>query len=204
MNRRTTPAVSIAALWGELSVELDFLQGWPAREVFCASHTFLTEDFGDPDSFVAFHSNGVELVLIEKLDRLARDLMIQESIIADMERHGFEIRSVMEPDLCSKDPSRTLIRQMMGAFAQYERAMIVTKLRGARMRMRAKFGRCEGRKPYGTRPGEAEVIARMNQLRAQGCSAAKITEAINREARPRTGRQFYPANVARILQRVQG
>src|SRR5881398_3556989 len=46
----------------------------------------------------ALHSNGVKLVLIEKLDRLARDLMIQESIIADMERHGFEIQSVLEPD----------------------------------------------------------------------------------------------------------
>jgi DNA invertase Pin-like site-specific DNA recombinase len=57
---------------------------------------------------VALHSDGVKLVLIERLDRLARDLMIQESIIADMQRHGFEIRSVMEPDLCSNDPSRTL------------------------------------------------------------------------------------------------
>jgi DNA invertase Pin-like site-specific DNA recombinase len=148
---------------------------------------------------IALHSNGVKLVLIEKLDRLARDLMIQESIIADMERHGFEVRSVMEPDLCSGDPSRTLIRQILGAFAQYERTMIVTKLRGARMRMRAKTGRCEGRKPYGTRPGEAEVIARMKELRARGSSVTKITDAINREAKPRTGKQFYAANVGRIL-----
>ena len=148
---------------------------------------------------VALHSNGVKLVLIEKLDRLARDLMIQESIIADMERQGFEIRSVMEPDLCSDDPSRVLIRQILGAFAQYERAMIVAKLRGARMRMRAKTGRCEGRKPYGTRPGEAEVIGRMKQLQQQGSSLSEITKAINQEARPRTGKQFYAANVARIL-----
>lgn len=148
---------------------------------------------------LALHSNGVKLVLIEKLDRLARDLMIQESIIADMERHGFEIRSVAEPDLCSHDPSRTLIRQILGAFAQYERAMIVSKLRGARMRMRAKLGRCEGRKPYGTRPGEAEVVARMQQLRKQGQSLTRITETLNSEAKPRTGKRFYAANVGRLL-----
>jgi DNA invertase Pin-like site-specific DNA recombinase len=148
---------------------------------------------------VALHSNGVKLVLIEKLDRLARDLMIQESIIADMERQGFEIRSVMEPDLCSDDPSRVLIRQILGAFAQYERAMIVAKLRGARMRMRARTGRCEGRKPYGSRPGEAEVVARMKQLRADGYSLKSITEKVNSEARPRSGKQFYAANVGRIL-----
>src|SRR5882672_4553076 len=46
----------------------------------------------------ALHGNGTKLVLIEKLDRLARDLMIQESIIADMQRNGFEIVSVPEPD----------------------------------------------------------------------------------------------------------
>lgn len=38
---------------------------------------------------VALHSNGTRLVLVEKLDRLARDLMIQESIIADLKRSGF-------------------------------------------------------------------------------------------------------------------
>ena len=61
---------------------------------------------------VALHSNGIRLVLIEKLDRLARDLMIQESIVADMKRNGFEIVSVSEPDMCSDDPSRVLIRQI--------------------------------------------------------------------------------------------
>ena len=183
---------------------------------------FLQGAFGQPSSFVlreegvsgtkdlenrpalqelviALHSNGVSLVLIEKPDRLARDLMIQESIIADMERNGFELRSVAEPDLCSHDPSRTLIRQILGAFTQYERSTIVNKLRGARARTRAKLGRCEGRKPYGTRPGEAEVIARMKQLRSQGFSLATITDTLNRQAKPRTGKQFYAANVARIL-----
>lgn len=147
----------------------------------------------------ALHSNGVRLVLIEKLDRLARDLMVQESIIADLVRHGFELRSVSEPDLCSDDPSRTLIRQILGAFSQYERAMIVLKLRGARQRRRAKVGRCEGRKPYGTPPGEEQVVKRMRELRAKGSSLAKITETLNLEFKPRTGRKFYAANVARIL-----
>ena len=114
---------------------------------------------------IALHSNGVKLLLIEKLDRLARDLMVQESIIADMGRYGFEVRSASEPDLCSGDPSRTLIRQILGAFSQYERAMIVLKLRGARQRMRAKVGHCEGRKPYGTRPGEEQVVKRIRELR---------------------------------------
>src|SRR5579871_2591188 len=42
----------------------------------------------------ALHGNGTRLVLIERLDRLARDLMIQESIIADMQRNDFKVISV--------------------------------------------------------------------------------------------------------------
>jgi DNA invertase Pin-like site-specific DNA recombinase len=93
--------------------------------------------------------------------------MIQESIIADMKRNGFEIVSVTEPDMCSDDPSRTLMRQILGAFAHYERAMIVQKLQGARQRTCARAGRCEGRKRYGTRAGESEIIERMKALRHQ-------------------------------------
>src|SRR5690242_1390791 len=97
----------------------------------------------------ALHSNGVKLVLIEKLDRLARDLMVQETIIGDLRKNGFDLISVAEPDLLQDDPSRKLMRQIFGAIAEYEKTMIVLKLRGARMRMRAKTGRCEGAKPYG-------------------------------------------------------
>jgi hypothetical protein len=40
--------------------------------------------------------------------RLARDQMIQEATIADLERDGFTLVSVQEPDLMASDPSRTL------------------------------------------------------------------------------------------------
>ncbi len=152
------------------------------------------------DLLVALHSNGTKVVLVEKLDRLARDLMIQESIIADMKRSGFEIVSVAEPDLCSDDPSRTLMRQMLGAFAQYERAMIVQKLRGARQRIRARTGRCEGRKRYGTRPGESGVVRRILELRQQGLAVDTIAERLNADAvKPRAGQKWYATSVYRVL-----
>jgi DNA invertase Pin-like site-specific DNA recombinase len=68
----------------------------------------------------ALHANGVRTVIIEKLDRLARDLMVQETIIADLRKHGFELVSLTEPDLMKNDPTRILVRQMMGAVAQCE------------------------------------------------------------------------------------
>lgn len=97
----------------------------------------------------ALHSDGVKTIVIEKLDRLARDLMVQEATIADLQKHGFTLISVAEPDLMATDPTRILMRQLMGAVAQYDKSQIVLKLPGARQRMKAVMGRCEGRKPYG-------------------------------------------------------
>jgi len=38
----------------------------------------------------ALHADGVKLVLTESLGRLARDLMVQESILHDLKRNGFD------------------------------------------------------------------------------------------------------------------
>lgn len=73
-------------------------------------------------------------------------------------------------------------------------------LRGARQRIRAKVGRWEGRKPYGTRPGEAEVVEQMKELRQQGAAVDKIAETLNTEAiKPRSGQQWYATSVYRAL-----
>lgn len=156
------------------------------------------------EMMTALHGNGVKLVLVEKLDRLARDLMVQETIIGDLRKHGFDLISVAEPDLLKDDPSRKLMRQIFGAIAEYEKAMIVLKLRGARQRMKAKTGRCEGAKPYGTLPGEAAVIERMKELRAAGLGFDRIAAQLNTEGlKPRRGKQWWGLAVNKILSRAK-
>ena len=66
--------------------------------------------------------------------------------------------SVSEPDLMATDPTRILVRQMMGAVAQYEKSQIVLKLRGRADAEKGEEGRCEGRKPYGFFEGEVEAL----------------------------------------------
>jgi hypothetical protein len=39
--------------------------------------------------------------------------------------------SAGEPDLLQNDPSRKLMRQIFGAISEYEKTMIVLKLRGS-------------------------------------------------------------------------
>ena len=155
------------------------------------------------EMMTALHANGTKLVVVEKLDRLARDLMIQESIIADLRANGFQLISVAEPDLLQDDPGRTMFRQFMGAIAQYDKTSIVLKLRGARQRMKAATGRCEGRKPYGDRDGEGAVIERMRQLRSSGMAYWKIAGVLNTEGVPtRTdGKRWRGCTVNSILSR---
>ena len=151
----------------------------------------------------ALHANGVKLILIERLDRLARDLFVQESIVAELRKHGFQLISVAEPDLMQDDPYRVMFRQFQGAISQAEKANIVLKLRGARQRVKARTGRCEGRKPYGDRPGEAEVIAHMKELRASGMSFDTIADTFNNADVPtRTpGKKWHGFAINQILKR---
>jgi len=112
------------------------------------------------------NGHGIKTVLIERIDRLARDLMVQEFILEDFKKHGFELVSVHDGDLdlLSGDPTRTLIRQVLGAVAQYDKTMTVLKLKAARDRKRLKEGKCEGRKGYQDEKHE-HVLKEIRRLR---------------------------------------
>jgi DNA invertase Pin-like site-specific DNA recombinase len=149
-------------------------------------------------------ANGIRTIVIEKVDRLARDLMVQESIIADLKRNNFEVLSTFEADLCSTDPTRILVRQILGAFSQYEKSMIVQKLWGARQRARVKNPNYrEGRAPYGTNKEELENIARILELRGDGLTLTAIASKLREEQRPaRDGGIWHPRQVLRIIDRA--
>lgn len=114
-------------------------------------------------------SNGVRMVLVENASRLARDLMVQEIILDQFRKIGVQvIECDGGNDLTVADdsnPTATLIRQVLGAVSQFEKTVLVLKLRAARQRIRTKSGRCEGVKPFGTSPAEAAVLDRMKDLR---------------------------------------
>jgi len=131
-----------------------------------------TKDLDDRDGLgdlmARIRSNGVRVVLVERADRLARDLMVSEVLLAEFRKLNVTVIAADSgTDLTAgdDDPTRVLIRQVLGAVAQFEKSVIVAKLRAARIRKRKANGRCEGRKPYGTRPGEAEVLALIKKLR---------------------------------------
>jgi DNA invertase Pin-like site-specific DNA recombinase len=150
----------------------------------------------------ALLANGTRMVIVENLSRLARDLMMQETIIGVLRKGGFELVSVAEPDLCSDDPSRVMVRQLFGSVAQYEKSTLVLKLRGARGRARARDGRCEGRKPYGERQGEATTIKRATAMRKAGMSWDMVARQLNADGvTTRYGGQWFGSTISKIVRR---
>ncbi len=146
------------------------------------------------------NGHGIKTVIIEKLDRLARDLLIQEGIIRDLKSKGIDLISVMEgPDLMSDDPSRKLIRQMFGAISEYDKSMIVLKLRAARDRIRVREGKCEGRKSYAeVSPALLKEIKRLRRPYGprKGMPFKAIAEHFNETGiKTRTGRPWTAQNV---------
>jgi DNA invertase Pin-like site-specific DNA recombinase len=102
-------------------------------------------------------ANGVTTVLVKNAGRFARDLVVQLTGHALLRERGIELVPVDAPDFF-RDPGPTaeMVRQILGAVSQFEKASLVAKLRHARERKKTATGRCEGRKPVsgrGGRPG---------------------------------------------------
>ena len=154
------------------------------------------------------NGHGVKTVIVERLDRLARDLMVQEAVIQDFQRHGFDLISATEgPDLLSGDPTRKLIRQVFGAVAEYDKSMLVLKLRAARERVKAKTGKGDGRKGYYETDHGKVVLARIKQLKRKrrdmkSLSATDIAEVLNQEGlMTLTGKPWTGGNVSAAMRR---
>lgn len=108
------------------------------------------------------------------------------------------------------DATRKLVRQVLGAIAEYDKAMLVSKLRAARERKRAREGKCEGRRRYTDTEEGREIIREVKRLRRKrpGCKAMsyeQIAKELNRrEVRTLIGLPFTPGNVQSVLKSARG
>ncbi len=96
-------------------------------------------------------------LVVPRLDRLARDLIVQETVLADVRRHGGRVFSCAagESEYLAddpSDPSRKLIRQILGSVAEYERSLIALRLRGGAPGRRPPVGTPMARRRSGSWP----------------------------------------------------
>lgn len=150
--------------------------------------------------------NGVRVVIVEDASRFARSVIAQELGVLAMQTRGVRVLTASGEDLtATDDPTKILMRQIAGAFAQYEKARLVGKLKGARDRKSAEAGRrIEGRKGYAeTSPElvrEAKRLARKNPKTGEKRSlrqiAAELAELgfVNGAGRP-----FAATQIGRLI-----
>ena len=162
----------------------------------------------DRPQFLAMLEAGPGCIVVERIDRLARDLRISEFLLAECRKRHIPVYAADQGaliDLASSDidPTRTLLRQILGALAEWEKSVLVMKLRKARDRKRAEQGYCEGPPPYGTTPEEAKLVETIRAVRERdGRSYNWIANALNSNGRrKRNGKPWTKGAVYQVLTR---
>jgi DNA invertase Pin-like site-specific DNA recombinase len=169
------------------------------------------------EALTALAAGRADGLVVYRLDRLARDLSVQEGILAWVWKHGGRVFACDAGEVLQEDPDdpmRTAMRQMMGVFAQLERGMTAARMRAGRRRKAARGGFAYGAPPYGKRavhgelvddPAEQQVIARIRELHTGGVSLRQIARTLNAEGvRPRRGKRWQDRTVAKIVARLKG
>ncbi len=128
-----------------------------------------------------------DVLVVWKLDRLARSLKDVLAIMERVEKAGAGFRSLTEV-IDTTTPAGRMMMQMVGAFAEFERAML---------RERTKAGLAAARK-------EGRIGGRRSKLKLQ--QQAEIVKLVASEAKTAAdaARLFnvHPATVSRLLRRA--
>jgi DNA invertase Pin-like site-specific DNA recombinase len=156
-------------------------------------------------------SNGIRIVIVESMDRLARDLMVSHQMIALLIRKNITLISATTgqnvTESMSDDPMLKALTQIQSVFAELEKNLLVRKLKQARKRVREQEGRCEGRKPFGFNEVEKPALKRIQQLHRKPRNRPRlgyyqIARILNDEGHPtRTGKRWTGPTVMGILKR---
>lgn len=192
--------------------------GHRVAELYTDEATSGTSDLagrpGLAQALAAVKSGRVKAIAVYRVDRLARDLILQEQLLREIALAGGRVHSASAAEDIHlgddpADPTRALIRQVLGSVSQYERAMIRLRMQaGARSKAEA-GGYAYGGPPYGWRavnkelvavPEEQEAMRMAATMRQTGASYREICNALT-EANMLTRKEnpWSPASLRRSL-----
>ncbi|MFD5577284.1 recombinase family protein [Streptomyces pseudogriseolus] len=153
-------------------------------------------------------------ILAPNLDRLARELTVQEAVLSYVWALGGRVFTAdhgehLEDD--ASDPMRTAMRQMRGVFHQLDRGLIIKRLTEGRAAKGERGGYAYGAPRFGQRAKDGEltedekenaIAETMERWRDEdGLSIRAICKRANaREDMPsKRGGKWHPTTVARLL-----
>jgi len=138
----------------------------------------------------AIMRDGVDTIIVESLDRLAREYRIQEQLLIYLASKGINLISANTGENVTRaitaDPMKKAMVQMQGIFAELDKSLTVKKLRKAREKIRKESGKCEGRKSYKETEEGSEILREIRRLRRKRKGRVRrtfneIAEALNKQ-----------------------
>ena len=112
-----------------------------------------------------------DTLFVHSIDRMARNLVDLRKLVTALTQKGVEVHFVKEQmTFTGKDtPMGTLLLNMMGAFAEFERAMMLERTLEGVAKAKAE-GKYKGRKPSLS----AEQMKQIKERLQQGVSKSKV------------------------------
>src|SRR6266511_1857855 len=163
------------------------------------------------DALAAARAGRFDILLVYRVDRLTRRIRDLSHLIDDLDTAGVAFRSATEP-FDTATPAGRMMVQMLGVFAEFERALIIDRVTAGMERKAAKGCWTLGTTPYGytidpaehvllPHTGEAAIVREIFHLytyRRLGTRA--IATRLNaRGLRRRSGRPWSHKTVADVL-----
>jgi DNA invertase Pin-like site-specific DNA recombinase len=151
------------------------------------------------DALKRIASNGVRTIIVETASRFARDLIVAETGFRRLRDAGITLIAADAPNSFLDDtPTSAFIRQVLAAVQELDKAMIVSKLKGARQRKRATGVKVEGRKNYAQ--AVPVTVDRARALKAEGLTLRQVAERLASEGfHTRAGKPYQFTAVGRMI-----
>lgn len=127
-----------------------------------------------------------DVLVVWKLDRLSRSLKDVLLLMEKVEQTGAGFRSLTEV-IDTTSPGGRMMMQMVGTFAEFERAMLRERTQNGLDAAR-KQGRIGGRRPKLKAHQQKEIVSLVNSGQKNAADAARLFNV-------------HPATISRLLQR---
>jgi len=155
----------------------------------------------------ALREHGAGLLVVAKRDRLARDVSMAAAIERLTREAGAQIVTADGLD-ASDTPEAALVRTIIDAMAQYERALIRARTRAA-LKVKKQRGERVGSVPFGfvanangqlvPHAAEQAAIQRTRELHAEGLTQQEIAQRLGLEGHAARGARWHATTISRIL-----
>lgn len=115
-------------------------QGWSVTRTFKEQQSGADSAYDRPmltEAMLLCASVGASTIIVERIDRIGRDLIVCELFFRSCKAQGISVYAADSGEElvnAEGDPTRKLIRQILGALAEWDKSQICCKLQAGRIR----------------------------------------------------------------------